>query len=217
MTVHETIAFDIETTGFAPADQVTVLGLELAAGSRLFLYTDGRSVPADLEASIDAASHAFVRLSCHDSESELLQACGEFVASTLDGDEHKLVAFNGETWKGGFDLPFLRTRCQYQEITWPFRGLPYVDIQAVIEARFNTTDGTLETTYEELIAGRFTELDPFADSAEAVTAWEEGDFEPLLLHNLADIKRTRALARLAEQYCSRSDFNMKSLQPIAHE
>jgi len=57
-------------------------------------------------------------------------------------------------------------------------------------------------------------LDPFTDSSEAVTAWREGAYEPLIIHNVADIRRTRALMELAERYCSKSDFSMKSLEPI---
>jgi hypothetical protein len=46
-----------------------------------------------------------------------------------------------------------------------------------------------------------------------VTAFEAGDFERLIQHNTADILRTRALASLAERYCGKSDFNLKSLTP----
>ena len=57
------------------------------------------------------------------------------------------------------------------------------------------------------------DLDPFADSAEAVTAFEEGQFDELVLHNVADILRTQALGRVAERYCGKADFNVKSLSP----
>jgi hypothetical protein len=38
-----------------------------------------------------------------------------------------------------------------------------------------------------------------------------GDLLPLVQHIIADIQRTQALGRLAERYCSKSDFNLKSL------
>jgi len=41
------------------------------------------------------------------------------------------------------------------------------------------------------------------------------DFEPLVRHDVADIRRTRSLMQLAERYCSKSDFSMKSLDPVA--
>ena len=84
----------------------------------------------------------------------------------------------------------------------------------VFETRFNTSGDTLTAVYEELIGSGLTELDPFADSKEAVEAWETEDFESLVRHNVADIRRTRALMELAERYCSKSDFSMKSLEPI---
>jgi hypothetical protein len=33
------------------------------------------------------------------------------------------------------------------------------------------------------------------------------------LHNVADVLRTRALGRVAERYCSTSEFKVKSLTP----
>ncbi len=85
----------------------------------------------------------------------------------------------------------------------------------VFETWFNTSGDTLTAVYEELIGSGLTELDPFADSKEAVDAWETEDFESLVRHNVADIRRTRALMRLAERCCSKSDFSMKSLDPVA--
>jgi hypothetical protein len=67
--------------------------------------------------------------------------------------------------------------------------------------------------YEVLVGGRLTDLDPFEESEEAVTAFRQGEFESLLQHNLADILRAKALAGIAEKYCSRSDFFVKSLTP----
>ncbi len=84
----------------------------------------------------------------------------------------------------------------------------------VFETRRNTSGDTLTAVYKELIGSGLTELDPFVDSEEAVDAWEKEDFESLVRHNVADIRRTRALMRLAERYCSKSDFAMKSLDPV---
>lgn len=39
--------------------------------------------------------------------------------------------------------------------------------------------------------------------------------EPLLITQIvADIRQTRALMDPAERYCSKSDFSMKSLEPV---
>ena len=78
--------------------------------------------------------------------------------------------------------------------------------------RFDTGDvNDLVGVYEELIGGE--DCDPFDDSVSAVATHEDGDWVPLLLHNLADVKRTRELAVLAGRYIPRSDFNMKNLSP----
>jgi hypothetical protein len=38
-----------------------------------------------------------------------------------------------------------------------------------------------------------------------------------VVHNVADVLRTRELGTLAERYCSKSDFKLKSLTPTRHE
>ncbi|MFC6751891.1 ribonuclease H-like domain-containing protein [Halorubrum tibetense] len=215
MTQLTTIAFDIETTGFQAGDKLTVVGFDSAVSSQVFLNTDGTTSQAGLADQLNNTLETPVQLSLHDSEQELLNELATFVTSTLTQRDAKLVAYNGEWWNGGFDLPFLRTRLCTHGIEWPFGTLPYVDVMDVFETRFNTSEDTLSGVYEELIDAGMNELDPFIDSSEAVTAWKEGAYEPLIIHNIADIRRTRALMELAEQYCSKSDFSMKSLDPIA--
>jgi hypothetical protein len=82
---------------------------------------------------------------------------------------------------------------------------------AVFENRFNTSEATLSGVYGELIDAGLNELDPFTDSSEAVG--RQG-IRATHYHNVADIRRTRALMQRAEQYCSKSDFSMKSLAPV---
>lgn len=78
--------------------------------------------------------------------------------------------------------------------------------------RFDTHDQKdLVGVYETLI--RKETCDPFEDSAEAVDAFEDDTWLPLLKHNLADIQRTRELAELAGRFVARSDFKMKNLEP----
>ena len=215
MTHLSTVAFDIETTGFETTDQVTVIGFDADISSRVFLNVDGRETPSSLGERLDEEMNPSVVLSTHNSEAALLEAMSDFVESSLRTQEIKLVAYNGETWKGGFDLPFVRTRLNAHDLDWPFLGLPYIDLMEVIESRFNTTDASLTAVYEELLGDDLSDIDPFEDSSEAVDAWEDGDFEPVVRHNVADVRRTRALMDVAERYCSKSDFSMKSLDPVA--
>jgi hypothetical protein len=44
-------------------------------------------------------------------ETALLTNLAAFVTKRLDSDTHYLTAYNGETWNGGFDLPFVRSAC----------------------------------------------------------------------------------------------------------
>lgn len=215
MTELATVAFDIETTGFAVEDQLTVIGFDADIGSRIFLNTGGRTCPPDLEAPVNDALTRSASIAVEKSEQSLLHEMQSFVESTLVDRDVKLVAYNGERWSGGFDLPFLRTRLCFHTIDWPFSDLPYIDAMDIFETRFNTSGDALAAVYTELIGGGLTGLDPFVDSEEAIDAWEQANFEELILHNVADIRRTRALMQLAERYCSKSHFTMRSLDPVA--
>ena len=113
----EFVAFDIETTGFAVTDTVTVVGFALPMGVRVFCRTDGRPAP-DLEVTVTDRVEQHVQLSTHASEEAMLEAVGAFTAERLYDDDVLLVAFNGERWKAGFDLPFLRTRLTLTDVTW---------------------------------------------------------------------------------------------------
>jgi DNA polymerase III epsilon subunit-like protein len=140
----------------------------------------------------------------------------------LRGDDVLLVAYNGERWKDGFDLPFLRTRLAATDVEWPFRDMPYADLLPVVTRRFNVTvDGedrsTLPGAYEALVDGDLNDRDPFDDSSAAVTAFAEGRYADLVTHNVVDVLRTGELAAVTRRYCSKSDFSLKSLTPTIHD
>jgi uncharacterized protein YprB with RNaseH-like and TPR domain len=205
------VAFDIETSGLDPEDaQITVAGFAHHLGVVVILNTGGR--PADHDHLADVLEdHARVRsLALCDDEADLLEALTAAV-DRLDADTHYITAFNGETWSGGFDLQFLRTRCAFQHVAWPFDEFAYADTMEAVD-RFATGDHSdLEGTYDVLIGDDYS--DPFTDSKAAVDAWQDENWAALLLHNLADIRRTHQLAALAEQYVAKSDFGMKTLAP----
>lgn len=206
------IAFDIETDGLGPEAVITVAGLAHKIGEVLILNTGGRQAETEqLEQTLIEHSVGTVDVVVTESEHGLLKRLTEITKRRLDDDRHYLTAYHGETWNGGFDLPFVRTACVTHQIEWPFPDLAYADMLDVVE-RFETNDtNDLVGVYDELIGRR--SCDPFEDSGAAVDAYENGDWESLLLHNLADIQRTRELAVLAEAYVPRSDFQMKNLDP----
>lgn len=213
------VAVDIETTGLDATDEVTVVGFELELGCRVFYQTSGRDTDVTaVETAVQDRTGIHVEVSAHQSERALLEAVSAFVATRLRSADVLLVGYNGETWHGGFDLPFLRTRHAACDVAWSFRELPYADVMPIIRDLFNTTiDGDepadLDTAYETLCTGEAGAVDPFDDSGEAVAAFEDGRFEAAVLHNVADIRRTGQLSSLAQRYCSKSDFDLKSLTP----
>jgi uncharacterized protein YprB with RNaseH-like and TPR domain len=206
------VAFDIETSGLALGDVVTVAGVAHEVGNWLCLNTDGRDADPDaLAAELEACTDRPVQLEVVPSEQALLKALGAFVEEYVDGDAHYLTAYNGETWKSGFDLPFLRSACLRTDVIWPFGDLAYADTMEAIERLH--TDGTqdLVGVYDALFDAET--CDPFEDSAAAVKAFEAGNWDVLLRHNVADIERTRKLAHSVRRVVPKSDFGMKNLDP----
>lgn len=206
------IAFDIETSGLDDSAVVTVVGLAHSLGEVLVLNTGGRTANSNrLENNLRTDSVGNVEVLIADDEEALLGILHEVAHDRLDDDKHYLTAYNGETWNGGFDLPFVRTACISHDLKWPFPDMAYADVFEFVD-RFDTGDQKgLVGVYDRLIGN--DSCDPFEDSESAVKAFENGEWEPLLLHNLADIQRTRELAVLAGSYVPQSDFQMKNLSP----
>jgi uncharacterized protein YprB with RNaseH-like and TPR domain len=217
------VAFDIETSGFETDAVVTAIGFVLPLGCRVMLNTDQQSVgQATLETTLANRFNTTIKLSCHQTEQELLESLTEFATDSLTPKEYLLVAYNGERFRSGFDLPFLRTRYTRQDVAWPFIDVPYADLMPIFQHRFNTqrddeSAADLEGVYETIVDNELTALDPFEDSNQAVEAFETGDFEALLQHNIADVLRTDALATVAERYCGKSEFKLKSLTPTVFD
>jgi hypothetical protein len=128
----EMVPFDIETTAFEVTGQVTVVGVELPLGCRVFLQGDedtatGEVAVGGLEATVTERCGTQVKLSGHASEAALLDAVGVFARKRLHGEDVLLGAFNGERWTGGVDLPVLRARLAATSVEWPFPDMPYAE------------------------------------------------------------------------------------------
>lgn len=207
------IAFDIETSGLDEDAVITVAGFAHDLGESIILNVDGRDAPdhQTLTTALDEHSTGAVSLEIVDDEAALLESISEMATNQINGDRHYLTAYNGETWNGGFDLPFCRTRFLDHDMDWPFGDLAYADMMEMVD-RFNTQDQRdLVGVYDHLFGNET--CDPFEDSGEAVDAFEAAEWLPLLEHNLADIQRTRELALLAGRFVPKSDFSMKNLEP----
>jgi hypothetical protein len=221
----EMVPFDIETTGFDVTDEVTVVGFGMSLGCRVFLQADADTLDGDvaaLEATVRDRCDTHVNLSVHASETALLKTVGAFARERLHGEDVLLVAYNGERWKDGFDLPFLRTRLVATDVAWPFREMPYADLLPVVTRRFNlTVDGeaqsALPAAYEVLVDGDLNDRDPFAESDAAVAAFAEARYADVVTHNVVDVLRTGALGQVTRQYCSKSEYSLKSLTPTIHD
>ena len=49
-----------------------------------------------------------------------------------------LVSYNGENWRGGFDIPFLRSQCIKHNVEWTLAGIEHLDLLPIVKKRINT-------------------------------------------------------------------------------
>jgi len=267
-------AFDIETTGFGAHETLTTLTLEDSGRYHIWINTDGRTVDIQsIRETVSEQSGEDVKIYAAMDSTELLESVGTYISENFNSLD-VLVAYNGETWKGGFDLQFLRTACLQTGVGWIFDDVNYMDIYPIFgkKNRFNTEipsheklnktplkefadwmgveydsdmtkdeiktviastqydpqkiiDWATETEREDIptkdysdqvgvykaLTGDVHKYDPWANSANAVTAFEDGNFTDLILHNLADVVKTTELTEMAINLVSKDDLSLKQL------
>jgi len=233
------VAWDIETTGFGWSEEITVSGFWFPDGHATLIVNAGpHSVDKQsITEQLTEASRSSVSLRVADDEEALLHEMGQVVFERFDRDYNRLVAYNAESWKGGFDLPFARTRCIRRGVDWMFDGILFADLWEPVKKRLNTTttaygasdDANSLTGAYDLLFDRNDELtglfdessehawysefsyDPFEDSGSAAAHYRKGDLLPVCLHNLADIHRTWELGELIRHFVSSKDVTDKKL------
>jgi hypothetical protein len=235
------VAWDIETTGFGWSEEITVSGFWFPGGHATLIVNAGpHSIDTQaFEQRLSEESGATVSLLVADDEVALLEAMQRVVFDRFDRDYDRLVAFNADSWKGGFALPFVRTRCIRRGVDWMFDGVLFADLWEPLKKRLNTThtaygasaDANSLTGSYSLLFGQNDRLpmllddldghawyheepyDPFEDSGSAAAHYREGDLLPVLEHNLADIHRTWGLGELVRRFVSPKDVSEKKLWP----
>jgi hypothetical protein len=237
-TDRSNVAWDIETTGFGWESEITVCGFWYGGGHATLLVNAGPHTVDEqsLTNRLEDASGADVRVRVCDDETAVLEGMGEELFERFDREYDRLVAYNADSWKGGFDLPFVRTRCIRRGVDWVLEGVTSADLYDPVKKRLNTThtgygasaDANTLTGAHELLfedapdqAGLLDvdghpwyasrAYDPFEDSGSAAHHYRNGDLLPVCLHNLADIHRTWELSKLVCMFVPSNDVTEKKL------
>ena len=103
------VYFDIETTGFSAWEDDFVCWALACTGYNSF-------VDAEL-GTIDINLHSTDRV----------------------GNEQIVVTWNGENYRGGFDFPWLRSKCIQEGIEWKLAGVKHLDLLPLVRKYINTT------------------------------------------------------------------------------
>jgi|GEM_PF-5946975 len=131
-----TVAIDIETTGLAATDKVTVVGLADDERYEIHYNDDSGRTAFDHDDFDWESNDREIELYGWSTEERLLTRLS---AATnrfdLNNEAQMLVGFNAE----GFDFPMLRTRKLVYGVPWAFRGVNYLDIQGTYKYDYQTT------------------------------------------------------------------------------
>jgi len=138
------VPFDIETTGFTTEDMITNIVLYNDEAYHIWLNTDGDSdvdVAHIQDQVVLESGLENVVMHVHVSEAEMVENLNAYIDGFVDREDSVIVAYNGEVYKGGFDLSFIRTRCFRTGTQFPFKGYWYSDPYQVYAKQdlFNTT------------------------------------------------------------------------------
>lgn len=234
------ICFDIETTGLTAEDKITVI--EFVKGKEFVALLNVNNKNSDKKEEIreymyeetdNSKFNKFI-IACYDNEEELLENGFQTFIDDMDIRNQRLIAYNGKVWKGGFDIPFMKTRMIKNGTGNLFTNkddlnVYYADLLPEIQNNFNTVMKTDEILSEEekqdlknprknksfndldtahKIFGEEDIIDNFDSSKEAVTEYENGNIEKVLLHCHKDVLRTQDLLNIVLEYsdCKPSDF-----------
>lgn len=209
------VVFDIETTGLDYDSKVTCIDFAVDGEHTVFLLVDDGFDDVDTTIKIsDRFNGGFEPIYC-ESEDELLEKAREFVEGV--GKNSIFVAYNGETWNGGFDLPFLRTRSVLLGKEFLLSDVSYLDVYSVIDkGRFNTSVGNGEEIVKDLV-GVYNLLsdgetvDVVDDSAEVVDLFYDGRVDLVAVHCMEDVRRTAEILELCIDYSAVQDLKVKNL------
>lgn len=233
------VAWDIETTGLECSAKITTAGFWFPTNhATIILNTGPHSIDRDRVVTVlQDHSGADVRLVPVPDEPNLLEEMQRVIFERFDREYNRLVAFNAESWKAGFDLPFTRTRCIHHGLQWVFDGVAFADLWEPVVKRLNTsltTGGSTKSVnsltgaYRLLCSGNESigalvrtadshqvyghqPYDPFDDSGSAVGHYEDGELHAVCAHNLADIHRTWELGELVREFVPARDLTQKKL------
>jgi len=183
---------DIETTGLAANDQVTICGLLETPTEAFNIHylipeqlqdnTDENELTVELLEHIKTTTPEEItetyqfKLRGWESEQELLENAYNDVYA--DTENIRIVGYNSDS----YDLPTLRTRSMINGVDWGFSGCTSRDIYTLFQYKFNTTSLTVDGLKKAQKKKFGEEIDAPVDSdmysAELTDAIEEYGYTP---------------------------------------
>lgn len=191
------VPFDIETTGLYDTDVITSFTLEHNQEYISWLNSNGETIDSSIESELRQESGADVSVHSCTNEGDILSSVGEYLNDNFNKDSTLLIAYNGEVWKGGFDISFIRSACLRTGEEFPFIGFTYVDLMPIFgkKDRFNVKHPVEEPELENIFYK--DGLKSFADAlgveyssnwnkSEIATAIEDVGYSEDQLHDFCE-------------------------------
>lgn len=201
-TNSENIAFDIETTGLDSVNsEITMIGFEPDDENDNTIFLINTDPFENVEEQLRKENSIQIDYVLFDSEYKLLNKGLRMISEQLNTEQQRLYAYNGKTWDGGFDIPFIRTRCIQHNIEWILHDIYYIDVYPSIKKDIYTQKQNNKKSYNDLdnaheILSNKTIKDPFDSSKEATNS----KIIPVIKHCYADIRRTKNLFNIILEY-----------------
>lgn len=113
------VYFDIETTGFSAFEDEFVCATHKADVLEI-----------EPEAFDGLEKHSAI---VHTELGEVVNYLGGYTNRKI------IVTYNDENWSGGFDFPWLRSKCLQEGIDWHLGGVKHLDLLPLVRKYLNTT------------------------------------------------------------------------------
>lgn len=112
-------------------------------------YKNAKGVVFDIEATgLSGVDNEFYLATAYDGNKikvfRSLAELSETFNDHFNWDKNFIITYNGQNYRGGYDLPFLRTQFALNDMKWPFNDYWHIDFLPIIRRFIDTNKNEVE-------------------------------------------------------------------------